>query len=96
MFGKKNIIRMKDDHTTMEIVYGGKIEFNDDYTNITYMSPDAYLTYRKNNRKLSIEKNLSGETVYVINNKHEVTVLDDDNKTFLSEALQEIKKTKHK
>ena len=95
MFEKKNIIRIKDNHSNVEIVYSGDIEFNEGYTAIENMSPQAYLTYKKNHRKIKIEKDPDGEIIYTLNNGHEVSQLDDEDKAFLTEALQEIRKTKH-
>jgi hypothetical protein len=66
-----NSISIFSDNDNLRINYSGEIKFNDDETAIKSISPDGYLKYIRNGKKLFAENNPQGEVRYE---------MDDDGK----------------
>src|SRR5580693_2607819 len=64
--GMHSII-INDDNTSLEIKYTGDISFTDDETAIKSMSPDGYLKFKKNGKKLIVTAKDNGQIMYEIN-----------------------------
>jgi len=50
----------------IDLKYSGDIVFNEEETAIQSLSPRAYLDYRKNGLKLSVESNAQGKITYIL------------------------------
>jgi len=81
-------IIITDDNGSLEIKYTGEISFTDDETAIKTMSPDGYLKFKKNGKKLIVTAKDNGQIMYEINDGDKKSSLTDDEKAFLTEAIK--------
>jgi hypothetical protein len=85
--GMHSII-INDDNSSLEIKYTGDISFTDDETAIKAMSPDGYLKFKKNGKKIIVTAKGNGQIMYEINDGDKKSALNDDEKAFLAKAIR--------
>ncbi len=81
-------IMINDDNGSLEIKYTGEISFTDDETAIKSMSPDGYLKYKKNGKKIVVTADSKSQILYEINDGDKKSILNDDEKIFLAEVVK--------
>ena len=82
---------MSDGDNTVEIVYEGDINFNEDETAIQSISPRGYLRYRKNGDRLLAGNNDSGVVEYELSvNGRILDPRSEEGKAFLSRAIKKM------
>jgi hypothetical protein len=75
----------------MSIYYTGEIKFNDAENGIESMTPDSYMHYTKNNRKLEADCNYHGEIKYQLSDDGRVlNVNDEEGKKFMAFAIRDM------
>ncbi|MEO5997975.1 MAG: hypothetical protein ABIN89_14610 [Chitinophagaceae bacterium] len=87
---KEQKIVVNSDNLSLEIIYSGEMEFNDDETAIKKMSPGGYLEYRKNGAKLLAETDSRGEIYYEFYNDGLPLDRDINGRKFLVLAIQDM------
>lgn len=86
-----NSIVTDDGINRKEIHYKGEIIFNDDETAIESISPDGYLQFRSNGRKLIVESNYHGGLAYKMYKGGKRLNEDEPaGKKFLAEAIDQM------
>ena len=83
-------IVVNDNNNSLEIIYSGDMEFNDEETAIKQMSPGGYLEYRRNGEKLLAETDSRGEIIYSFSSNGRPLTADYNGKTFLTRAIQDM------
>ncbi len=79
-----------NDGVSIKMEYEGKIAFNEEETEIRSLSPNGYLKYKKNDKKLFVESNSKGEISYEFYDDGEKLTFDERGKKFLAEAIKEM------
>lgn len=75
----------------VEINYEGEITFNDDETSIQSITPDGFLKYRRNDKRLFAQSNYHGEISYELyEGGKKLNINDDYGKKFLANAIKEL------
>ncbi|MBC8110845.1 MAG: hypothetical protein H7Y04_07280 [Verrucomicrobia bacterium] len=82
-------MRYDDRNTFFEINYTGAISFNEDETAIQ-ISPNGYVRYEENNKKLFAESNAEGKISYEMYENGSKLNFDDTGKKFLAEIIKKI------
>jgi hypothetical protein len=83
-------ITIKTDGDYERIRYEGSIRLTDDETGIVSLSPEGYIQYRHNDKKMSAERDDQGHIVYDIRyDGHELSP-DGDGNAIIKEALREM------
>src|ERR1700689_523303 len=83
-----NAIIVNDGENDLSIYYSGEIKFNDDETKIQSISPDGYIHYKKNDRKLIAECDYHGQIKYELSdNGRQLDVNSEDGKKRLAVAI---------
>jgi hypothetical protein len=86
------IVTTENNQIKMRIEYAGRIVFNDDQTGVLNMSRSGYFKYQRNGEKISVEADRKGNIVYEVNGDDKTTVLNDEGKRLLNEAIRAIAK----
>jgi hypothetical protein len=81
-------IIINDENSSLEIKYTGDISFTDNETAIKTMSPNGYLKFKKNGKKIIMTAKDNGQVMYEINDGDKKNSLNDDEKAFLAEAIK--------
>lgn len=81
---------MINDGVSIKMEYEGKITFNEEETAVKSLSPNGYLKYKKNDKKLVIESNSKGEVSYEFYDDGEKLAFDERGKKFLAEAIKDM------
>ena len=87
---KEQKIVVNSDNLSLEIIYAGEMEFNDDETAIKKMSPGGYLEYRRNGGKLLAETDSRGEIYYEFSSDGLPLHPDNNGRKFLVQAIQDM------
>jgi hypothetical protein len=75
----------------MEINYTGQIKFTEDETAIESITPDGFLKYRNNNKRLAAKSNYHGVIDYKLYKANEqIDANSAEGKQFLAQAIREI------
>lgn len=95
-FGRKHttIIENSNNHY-LRIEYSGHVSFNNEGTAIQSISPDGYVEYRNNDKKLDAKNNGHGGISYELYEGYTKVNLDDDGKKFIAEAVKVMKQKGH-
>src|ERR1700753_830188 len=83
-FGRRHttIVENSNDHH-LRIEYSGKVAFNNDGTAITSISPDGYVEYQNDDKKLEAKNNGHGGISYELYEGYTKMSLDDNGKKFI-------------
>lgn len=104
MIGLFHACRFSQRHTTiveksnnnyLKIEYSGNVSFNIAGTEISHISPDGYVKYSFNDKKLEAENNRMGGVKYELYDSNEKLNLDDNGRRFIAEAVQNMIKKGH-
>lgn len=86
-----NVMIMNDGENELSISYSGEIKFNDDETGIQSITPDGYLHYKKNDRKLNAECDYHGQIKYELSdNGRSIDLNSEDGKKILAIAIRDM------
>ncbi|HSZ84889.1 MAG TPA: hypothetical protein VK787_02600 [Puia sp.] len=86
-----NVMIMNDGENELSISYSGEIKFNDDETGIQSITPDGYLHYKKNDRKLNAECDYHGQIKYELSdNGRNIDLNSEDGKKILAIAVRDM------
>jgi hypothetical protein len=83
-------IKANDNNGSLEIKYSGKISFTSDSAAIQSISPDGFLSYRKNEIEIMAESDTLGHIMLELYNNGNKQALDDNGKKILAEAVKEM------
>jgi hypothetical protein len=72
----------------LRIEYSGQIAFNDDGTAIRSISPDGYMEYQNNDKKLEAKNNGHGGVSYELYDGYNKINMDDNGRKFIAEAVK--------
>lgn len=84
------VIKMNNNNGSLDIRYSGKISFTTDSTGIQSISPNGFLSYRKNKIELMAESDSLGKVMLELYNSGNKLFLDDNGKKILTEAVKEM------
>jgi hypothetical protein len=84
------IIKANDNNGSLEIKYSGKVSFTNDSAAIQSISPDGFLSYRKNAIEIMAESDSLGHIMLELYNDGNKQALDDNGKKILAEAVKEM------
>ncbi|HLX93123.1 MAG TPA: hypothetical protein VKR32_15675 [Puia sp.] len=86
-----NAIIIGNGDGNLSIYYSGEIKFNDDETAIQGMSPDGYVHYKRNERKVNAECNYHGQISYELeDNGRKLDINSEEGKKFLAIAIRDM------
>ena len=86
-----NVMIVNDGENDLSIYYSGEIKFNDDETGIQSITPDGYLHYKKNDRKLNADCDYHGQIKYELSdNGRKIDVTSEDGKKILAIAVRDM------
>ncbi len=86
-----NAIIINNGEGDLSIYYSGDIKFNDDETGIQSISPDGYVRYKKNGRKLVAESDYHGQIKYELDdNGRTLEINSQEGKRFLAVAIKDM------
>jgi hypothetical protein len=88
--GHRVTIVIKTDGDYERIRYEGGIRLTDDETGIASLSPEGYIQYRHNDKKMSAERDEQGHIVYDIRDDGHELSLEGGGKDIVKEALREM------
>lgn len=75
----------------LEISYNGEIKFTEDETAIKSISPHGHLKYRKNDKKLEVQRGANGTfKLEMSDDGRKLNPEDKEGKQFLAEAIKEM------
>src|SRR4051812_12817582 len=94
--GNRTTIETTDGSTSQKIEYAGRIVFNRDQTQIESIAKDGYIKYTYNGRSVQAKNGHDGKVAYQFNGDSKVSILDNDQKQFLSYAIKTIIKERAK
>ncbi len=83
-------IKMNDNNVSLKIRYSGKISFTNDSTAIQSISPDGFLSYRKNDIELMAENDSLGQVMIELYKDGNKLPLNNNGKKFLAAAVREM------
>ncbi|MBX2925284.1 MAG: hypothetical protein KF746_23990 [Chitinophagaceae bacterium] len=87
----ENRIVVNEGNNHLEISYQGDIQFTDDETSIESMSPDAYLEFRDNHKKLYARNNYHGEIEYrLYDDGRKIDPEDPEGEILLRDAIKKM------
>jgi hypothetical protein len=95
-FGRKHttIVENSNNHY-LRIEYSGQVAFNDDGTAIRSISPDGYVEYQNNDKKLEAKNNGHGGISYELYDGYNKINMDDNGRKFIAEAVKVMKQKGH-
>jgi hypothetical protein len=88
-FGRKHttIVENSNNHH-LRIEYAGQVAFNDAGTDIRSISPDGYVEYQNDDKKLNAKNNGHGGISYELYEGYNKVNLDDNGRRFIAEAVK--------
>src|ERR1700761_4556567 len=91
-FGRRHttIVENTNGHY-LRIEFSGKVAFNSAGTAISSISPDGYLEYQNNDKKLEAKNNGHGGISYELYEGYTKLSLDDNGRKFIAEAVKVMK-----
>ena len=94
-FGRgKRTISVENNDFSLRIEYAGRITFTEDSTAVKSISPNGYLKFKVNGKKLEAE-NRGGRIVYSIDGDDETATITDHDKIFVVDAVHEMMRRGH-
>ena len=95
-FGRRHttIVENSNDHH-LRIEYSGKVAFNNAGTEISNISPDGYVEYQNDDKKLEAKNDGQGGISYELYEGYTKLNLDDNGKKFIAEAVKVRKQKGH-
>ncbi len=95
-FGRRHttIVENSNDHH-LRIEYSGKVAFNTAGTEISNISPDGYVEYQNDDKKLEAKNDGQGGISYELYEGYTKLNLDDNGKKFIAEAVKVMKQKGH-
>jgi hypothetical protein len=92
-FGKKHstIVETSNNHR-LRIEYSGRVTFNDEGTAIRSISPDGYVEYQNDDKKLNAKNDGRGGVSYELYDGYTKINLDEYGKKFIAEAVKVMKR----
>jgi cytochrome c1 len=90
--GKHVTIRSNTNGAITSIEYYGKIVFTEDNTGIKNMAPNSYIEFKKNDEKISAQRNADGSIIYDLHNGTKTNTLNNENKQLITEVLKGVGK----
>jgi hypothetical protein len=95
-FGKRHTtITENGNGSTVKIEYVGQTYFNAEGTAIKRISPNGYVKYSRNGKELTAESDAHGRITYELNDGDKRTMLDEEGKAFLAQAVKDMIKHGH-
>jgi hypothetical protein len=87
----EHTITVDDSSSSLKIEYSGQVTFNDDGTAIEGISPEGWVEYSHNGKKVIAEGDSSGNIVYQLYEEGKKIAIDDNiGKALLAEASKEM------
>lgn len=83
-------IVMNNDSVSLKIKYTGRIEFNADSTDISHISPEGFLEYKKNRVELIVDSDTAGHLTTNLYEKGKKIPIDDNGQKLIAEAVKEM------
>jgi len=95
-FGRKHtvIVENSDNHH-LRIEYSGKVVFNDNGTAIRSISPDGYVEYQNDDKKLEAKNDGRGGVSYELYQGYIQLGMDERGHRFIAEAVKVMKQKGH-
>jgi|GEM_PF-1782628 len=97
--GKGNQLKkmsVKSPMTDVQLEISGDIQFNEQGTKITHISPGGFLKYYEDGKELKAENENGKITVTVYNKDGEISSGSEQGKQLLAEAIEEARKLQNK
>ena len=95
-FGKRHTTLVeKSDNHYLRIEYAGHISFNREGTAISSISPDGYVEYQQDDKKLEAKDNGNGGVSYELYDGYEKLGMDERGRQFIAEAVRVMMQKKH-
>lgn len=95
-FGKRHTTIIENNNgSVVRIEYVGQAYFNTEETAIKSISPNGYVKYSRNGKELVAESDGQGRITYELNDDGKRSMLDDDDKAFLAQAVKDMIKRGH-
>ncbi|MDB5144639.1 MAG: hypothetical protein JWQ66_3352 [Mucilaginibacter sp.] len=89
--GKRHVIIAEDSNgAKLKIEYLGQAYFTADKTAIKSISPNGYVKYTRGDKELVAESDYTGKITYEVNDGGKQTMLNDNDKEFLAEAVRDM------
>lgn len=91
-FGRKHttIVESTGSHH-LRIEYAGRVSFNDEGTAINSISPDGYVEYQNDDKKLNAKNDGKGGISYELYDGYNKVNMDDEGRKFIAEAVKVMK-----
>ncbi len=83
-------IVMNNDTVSMKIKYAGNVGFNADSTDISHISPEGFLEYKKNEIELIVDSDTAGQLTTNLYEKRKKIPIDDNGQKLIAEAVKEM------
>ena len=83
-------IEMNNGSESVRIKSSGQVRFNPETTAIQSIAPGGYLSYRRNNKKLTAESNEQGQLTIEMSNDGKALILDAEGKHFMADAIKDM------
>ncbi len=74
----------------IKIEYSGDIKLNSSKTAFSSISPNGYVEYKNEDRKLVVESDTNGYISYKINGHTKTTTLSTEDKTFVANSIDDM------
>jgi hypothetical protein len=95
-FGQRHTTIMENgDGVDVKIEYVGQTYFNDEGTAIRSISPNGYVKYHRDGKELIAESDRYGKITYELNDGGKQSILGDDDRAFLAQAVKDMIKHGH-
>jgi hypothetical protein len=95
-FGRKHTTIVENsNYHHLRIEYSGRVAFNHEGTEISSISPDGYVEYQNDDRKLEAKNDGHGGVSYELYEGYTKLNLDDNGKKFIAEAVKIMKQKGH-
>lgn len=95
-FGKRHTTIVENNNgLTVRIEYAGQTYFNAEGTAIKSISPNGYVKYSRDGKELVAESDGQGRITYELNDGGKRSMLDDDGRCFLAQAVKDMIKRGH-
>ncbi len=74
----------------LKITYSGTLNLNDDKTDFKNISPNGFVHYKRNDKKMTVESSAEGQLVYQLYEGGTKLNLDENGKKFLAETIKDM------
>jgi hypothetical protein len=88
--GGQTITTIEKTQLSLKFSYTGTIKLNNDKTAFVSISPNGYVNYKKGSTKLVVSSDVNGVLTFEIDGGNKKTTLNEADKKFVSEILQDM------